>query len=106
VNHTWLEHASDIQGDISDLLDLADRNTPPWHGGAACKEAPESISWFSDNPRVTADAVKICQGCHVIEECRAWAFEQGAWLRGVWGGLTERERLKVRRPERRGRQVA
>jgi hypothetical protein len=106
VNHTWLEHASANQGDISDLLDLADRNTPAWHGHAACKEAPESISWFSDSARVTTEAVKVCQGCHAMEECRAWAIEQGAWLRGVWGGLTERERLKVREPGRRGRRVA
>jgi hypothetical protein len=35
--------------------------------------------------------------CLVLAECRAWALEQPVDLQGIWGGLGQRERAKLRR---------
>jgi WhiB family transcriptional regulator, redox-sensing transcriptional regulator len=97
MNHIRPEQVSDEASEDADLLELAVRNTPAWHADAACKEATHTTSWFSDSRKVTAEAVKVCGECLAQDDCRAWALDQGAWLRGVWGGLTESDRRKARR---------
>lgn len=47
-----------------------------------------------------ARAVATCHTCPVIDECREWALDQpqgglGA-VKGVWGGLSEAQRIRVR----------
>jgi hypothetical protein len=46
--------------------------------------------------RAAAEARKLCAGCEVKNECLAFALDTGEeW--GVWGGLTARDRKKLRK---------
>lgn len=38
-----------------------------------------------------AEAAKMCEGCHVLEKCAAYAIYNGEPY-GVWGGTTPKER--------------
>jgi WhiB family redox-sensing transcriptional regulator len=78
----------------SDLfaLDLDER---PWAAYAACRDAEPEL-FFSTSEVDTASAIRICQGCPVIEECLDWALDTRVRY-GVWGGTTERERRRMLR---------
>jgi WhiB family redox-sensing transcriptional regulator len=67
---------------------------------AACRDVPTDTFYPErGDPLGTGPAKRICAGCPVRAECLADALERGdPW--GVWGGLSERER---RRLKRRGR---
>jgi hypothetical protein len=39
---------------------------------------------------------RVCESCLVVDLCRAWAMSQPEPLVGIWGGLTENERRKLR----------
>jgi len=81
--------------DIEALLELLHR--PAWHRDAACKEASPAVSWFAALPDGQAAAKAVCAGCLVIGECRAWALAQGRGLQGIWAGMSEAERARIRR---------
>jgi WhiB family redox-sensing transcriptional regulator len=53
--------------------------------------------------RQVAAAKAICARCPVLAECRSWAISHEAY--GIWGGLTEHQRARLRRhvPGARGR---
>lgn len=57
---------------------------PDWFPKAACLESDPKI-FFPVNGHMAAKAIKVCQTCPVIEECRE--FGSGEEY-GVWGGLT------------------
>jgi hypothetical protein len=79
--------------DSPELLKLIGFGAPAWHRDAACKEHPE-LSWFR---REDLRPVKrVCKSCLVSNLCRAWALSQPEPLVGIWGGLTENERRKLR----------
>lgn len=67
-----------------------------WMESAACLgHDPET--WFplqGDCGSRTRDAVAICRGCPVREECLAEGLRHES---GIWGGTTERSRRKIRR---------
>lgn len=44
----------------------------------------------------TADAKRVCNRCPVIAECLQWALDTDE-VHGVWGGLSQRQRTKLRR---------
>lgn len=67
-----------------------------WADYALCAEAdPES--WFPEKRGSgTIAAKRICGQCFVREQCLEWALDHAeTW--GIWGGLSERERRRVRR---------
>ena len=72
----------------------------PWYFYAACKGmAQENGSYdlfFSDDPTAQRAAKKICNTCEVRSDCLAYAFEEKIWD-GIWGGMTENGRRKLRR---------
>lgn len=41
------------------------------------------------------EAKGICSGCSIRAECLEGALERGERF-GIWGGLTERERMRLR----------
>jgi WhiB family redox-sensing transcriptional regulator len=43
-----------------------------------------------------ADAKAVCRGCRVRVECLEYALALGE-KHGIWGGLSERERRRLRR---------
>jgi WhiB family transcriptional regulator, redox-sensing transcriptional regulator len=42
-------------------------------------------------------AKRVCRRCPILDQCREWALEEpGNTLFGVWGALTQTERMKIR----------
>lgn len=43
------------------------------------------------------EAIRMCNGCPVLTRCREWGMTEPI---GIWGGLTEQDRIALRRGER------
>ncbi len=70
---------------------------PAWHADAACREAPEGVSWFPTDGQAATTARAVCARCLVKEDCASWALEQGPDLKGIWAGRSERQRRRDKR---------
>lgn len=73
-----------------------------WMNQAACAELPVDIvnRWFfSDemHSREWRNAVAVCGGCGVREQCLAFALNHPDSMPGIFGGETEGARKKLRR---------
>jgi WhiB family redox-sensing transcriptional regulator len=75
-----------------------------WRVIAACQSVdPElffPISAAGKGLEEVAEAKRVCARCLVQAECLAFAQRTGQ-VHGIWGGLTEEERIRVRRSRRR-----
>ncbi len=66
-----------------------------WQERALCAETdPEAF--FPEKGGSTREAKKICTGCEVRTECLEYALANDERF-GIWGGLSERERRRLRR---------
>ena len=66
-----------------------------WQERALCAETdPEAF--FPEKGGSTREAKKICTGCEVKAECLEYALSNDERF-GIWGGLSERERRRLRR---------
>ena len=71
-----------------------------WQFNAACKGMATDIFFYSERERGPRRARRekiaksICAKCPVIKECRDQALKL-AEPYGIWGGLTEEERLSI-----------
>jgi WhiB family redox-sensing transcriptional regulator len=66
-----------------------------WQDRALCAETdPESF--FPEKGGSTREAKRICSGCEVRAECLEYALAHDERF-GIWGGLSERERRKLKR---------
>ena len=73
-------------------LDAEDQG---WQERALCAETdPEAF--FPEKGGSTREAKKICTGCEVRAECLEYALSNDERF-GIWGGLSERERRRLRR---------
>ena len=52
--------------------------------------------FFPERGASTKEAKGVCQGCVVREDCLEYALANGEKF-GIWGGLSERERRRIRR---------
>lgn len=73
----------------------------PWIEDAACRGMDTEI-FFPHQGDDTRPAKAVCDGCTVRSECLDYALRTGEH-HGVWGGLSERERRKVRARAKRRR---
>jgi WhiB family transcriptional regulator, redox-sensing transcriptional regulator len=72
----------------------AHTENPIWHQRAACKGLDPDL-FHPERGGDTSGAKRVCSACPVKAECLAFAlttFEK----HGIWGGLSERERRKIR----------
>lgn len=68
---------------------------PDWRDQALCAQSdPEA--WFPEAGERAGLAKAICGTCPVQAPCLAYALARPE-VRGIWGGLSERERRAVRR---------
>jgi WhiB family redox-sensing transcriptional regulator len=73
----------------------ADTEELGWQERALCAETdPEAF--FPEKGGSTREAKKICTGCEVKAECLEYALANDERF-GIWGGLSERERRRLRR---------
>jgi WhiB family redox-sensing transcriptional regulator len=66
-----------------------------WQERALCAQTdPEAF--FPEKGGSTREAKRICAGCDVRAECLEYALAHDERF-GIWGGLSERERRRLRR---------
>lgn len=77
------------------ILDRLARLIPAWHADALCAQVDGDL-FFPDKGESTREAKAICRQCPVRAECLLWALDN-AEPYGIWGGLSERDRRRLRR---------
>jgi WhiB family transcriptional regulator, redox-sensing transcriptional regulator len=74
---------------------LPPSTTDQWQDRALCAQTdPEAF--FPEKGGSTREAKKICLGCEVRHECLDYALAHDERF-GIWGGLSERERRRLKR---------
>ncbi len=72
-----------------------EENPLAWQSDSLCAQTdPEAF--FPEKGGSTRDAKKICASCEVRAQCLEYALENDERF-GIWGGLSERERRKLRK---------
>ena len=73
----------------------AEDNPLAWQTDSLCAQTdPEAF--FPEKGGSTREAKKICGSCEVRSSCLEYALENDERF-GIWGGLSERERRKLRK---------
>lgn len=91
--------------EVADSLEVRDRQDPEvdedlsWQADANCLGVDSRI-FFPTRTNNTKAALAICGECSVREQCREYALTNNE-EHGVWGGLSYRQRLAVKR-QRKG----
>ena len=75
-----------------------------WRSKAACRDSDVSV-FFPAGEEDAGEAKAICAVCPVRDECLEWAMATRQ-DDGVWGGLTEVERRRLRRRRREAARAA
>ena len=84
-----------------DLPDIASLLTHlSWMDQGACRGYPAEV-FFPSQGEDCRHAKAICKGCPVRIACREYGIANGEAF-GVWGGLSERERRRIRVARRSG----
>ena len=74
---------------------VIDDNLLSWQTDSLCAQTdPEAF--FPEKGGSTRDAKKICTSCEVRNQCLEYALANDERF-GIWGGLSERERRKLRK---------
>jgi len=77
----------------------------PWMKDAACREhcTRDFNPWWPKlgDYKSAQFAKEVCRCCLVVDECLAYALDQGS-IEGVWGATTQRERKALARGQRVG----
>ena len=75
--------------------DEVDEGPLAWQERALCAQTdPEAF--FPEKGGSTREAKRVCATCEVREECLEYALANDERF-GIWGGLSERERRKLKR---------
>ena len=77
-----------------------DWDTDAWRNRAACRDTSPELFFPIGTTGVALDQIdsakRVCTGCPVAAECLEFALATNQEA-GVWGGLTEEERRRVRK---------
>jgi len=68
---------------------------PEFRKSGSCNGVDAEL-FFPERGASTKDAKDACRRCSVREECLQYALDNGEKF-GIWGGLSERERRRIRR---------
>ncbi len=68
---------------------------PDWNDYANCLGVDPDL-FFPERGASTREAKEVCRGCEVRHDCLEFALQNGEKF-GIWGGLSERERRRIRR---------
>jgi WhiB family redox-sensing transcriptional regulator len=78
-----------------------DQRDTRWMDQANCLGVDPDL-FFPSRGESTAEARAVCAGCVVRAECLEYALE-GAEKFGIWGGMSERERRRMRKARNQAR---
>jgi WhiB family redox-sensing transcriptional regulator len=85
-------HLSLVANDFDSMFDAVEHQ---WQDDALCAQTdPEAF--FPEKGGSTREAKRICHGCEVQAECLEYALGNDERF-GIWGGLSERERRRIKR---------
>ena len=89
VPPSWIGQSPAPGNGVDDDAELS------WQADALCAQTdPEAF--FPEKGGSTRDAKKVCGSCIVKSECLEYALENDERF-GIWGGLSERERRRLRK---------
>ena len=80
---------------LPELAPLPDRDELTWADQALCAEVDPEI-FFPEKGGSSREAKRICSECSVRIECLNYALRRDERY-GVWGGMSERERRRLKR---------
>ena len=80
---------------FTQLVELLATDDLAWQDLANCRGADPDL-FFPERGASTRTAKSICRECSVRAECLEFAIVSSEKF-GIWGGLSERERRKIRR---------
>lgn len=87
-----------LRGGATNKLTLDDLFTAveqEWQDQALCAQTdPEAF--FPEKGGSTREAKRICKACPVRDDCLEFALEHDERF-GIWGGLSDRERRRLKR---------
>ncbi len=75
-----------------------------WQDLANCLGVDPDL-FFPERGASTREAKDVCRGCVVREDCLEFALRNGEKF-GIWGGMSERERRRIRRQRALARAAA
>jgi WhiB family redox-sensing transcriptional regulator len=78
-----------------DIQALMGEGEKGWQTRANCMGVDPDL-FFPERGSSTREAKEVCRGCVVQEDCLEFAIANGEKF-GIWGGMSERERRRVRR---------
>jgi WhiB family transcriptional regulator, redox-sensing transcriptional regulator len=73
----------------------SDVDAKSWQDEANCLGVDPDL-FFPERGASTREAKEVCRGCVVRLDCLEYALVNGEKF-GIWGGLSERERRRLRR---------
>lgn len=91
------EHARQLHVDLIKATDGTENCYDPWlindEGRGKIYESPTDkwVENYANRGVSPKQAREMCEGCHVLEQCAAYALYNGEPF-GVWGGTTPKER--------------
>jgi WhiB family redox-sensing transcriptional regulator len=77
------------------LIDALAVDDLAWQDYSNCRGADADL-FFPERGASTRKAKAICNACQVKAECLEFAIQQSEKF-GIWGGLSERERRRIRK---------
>jgi len=83
------------------------REAQSGHGLEGLLQLPRGGSglFFPERGASTREAKEVCRSCVVQNDCLEYALQNGEKF-GIWGGMSERERRRIRRQRALERQAA
>ncbi|CAB4560492.1 MAG: WhiB family transcriptional regulator [Actinomycetes bacterium] len=91
--HAGASHAGGSQSTPAEQAESVDAKN--WQDEANCLGVDPDL-FFPERGASTREAKEVCRGCVVRLECLEYALSNGEKF-GIWGGLSERERRRLRR---------
>ncbi len=92
---TLISDVTDVTDELVHDVGDGDEGELGWQERALCAQTdPEAF--FPEKGGSTREAKKVCIGCDVRGECLEYALANDERF-GIWGGLSERERRKLKK---------
>jgi len=86
------------------LMMLQGEEDRSWQMQANCMGVDPDL-FFPERGASTREAKEVCRGCVVRDDCLEFALANGEKF-GIWGGMSERERRRLRRARALERRAA
>jgi WhiB family redox-sensing transcriptional regulator len=84
-----------VQGSQPAEVEVEESGELEWQERALCAQTdPEAF--FPEKGGSTREAKRVCLSCEVRVQCLDYALENDERF-GIWGGLSERERRRVKK---------